>query len=120
MKPDFKPGKNIAVKVPDHEFDKTVFFYEHILGLECKRPEVTGGYESIVFEFGGKNLWIDKISGISQAEVWLEIETSSAEHAAQYLREQGCVIRKNIESLTKSLNGFWLSSPSNIIHLIVE
>lgn len=26
MKPNFRPGKNIAMKVPSHEFEKSVFF----------------------------------------------------------------------------------------------
>ena len=38
MKPKFKPGKNIAIKVPVHEFDKTVAFYRDILGFEEIEP----------------------------------------------------------------------------------
>jgi len=35
MKPKFNAGKNIAMKVPAHEFEKTAIFYRDILGLEC-------------------------------------------------------------------------------------
>ncbi|MEW8507878.1 MAG: hypothetical protein AB2598_14355 [Candidatus Thiodiazotropha sp.] len=120
MKPNFHAGKNIAVKVPSHEYDKTVLFYEGILGLQRIPSSSTDQFESVTFEFGDKNLWVDKIEGLSQSEVWLEIETDSVEAAKHYLVAQGCVIRDGIEPLPDEFNGFWLSSPNNIIHLVVE
>ena len=120
MKPDFRPGKNIAIKVPAHEFDRMVEFYKIIIGLKQKDTNSRDDFDSIAFEFGDKNLWVDKISGISQAEVWLEIETDNAAVAKSYLEEQGCVIRNEIEPLPSGFNGFWLSSPSNIVHLVNE
>ena len=120
MKPDFRPGKNIAIKVPAHEFERMVEFYKIIIGLKQKDANSPDEFDSIAFEFGDKNLWVDKISGISQAEVWLEIETDNAAVAKSYLEEQGCVIRNEIEPLPSSFNGFWLSSPSNTIHLVSE
>lgn len=120
MKPDFRPGKNIAIKVPAHEFERMVEFYKIIIGLKQKDANSPDEFDSIAFEFGDKNLWVDKISGISQAEVWLEIETDNAAVAKSYLEEQGCVIRNEIEPLPSGFNGFWLSSPSNIVHLVNE
>jgi len=120
MKPNFQPGKNIAIKVPSHEFDQMVNFYKTVLGLKQKAADSPDQFDSIAFEFGDKNLWIDKISGISQAEVWLEIETDNVIEAQRYLEEQGCAIRNEIEPLPADFNGFWLSSPSNTIHLISE
>ena len=120
MKPDFKPGKNIAVKVPAHEFEKTVHFYEVILGLEREESNSPSDFESVVLNYGDKNLWLDKISGISQAEIWLEIITNDVEQAQNYLLDQGCSVTNEIEPLPPSFNGFWLSSPSNIIHLVVD
>lgn len=120
MKPQFSPGKNIAVKVPAHEFDSMVHFYKVILGFKQKNVSSPDAFDSVAFEFGDKNLWVDKISGISQAEVWLEIEADNALEAQKYLEEQGCKIRNEIEPLPDSLNAFWLSSPSNTIHLINE
>ena len=120
MKPTFRPGKNIAIKVPTHEFEKMVNFYKVILGLKPKEANSPESFESATFEFGDKNLWIDKVSSISQAEVWLEIETDNAVKAKAYLKEQGCIIRDEIEPLPSNFNGFWLSSPSNIIHLVNE
>jgi predicted enzyme related to lactoylglutathione lyase len=120
MKPKFSPGKNIAIKVPTHEFEKMVTFYKVVLGLKQKDTNSPDKFDSIAFEFGDKNLWVDKISGLSQAETWLEIETNNAVEAKKYLKEQGCTIRDEIEPLPASFNGFWLSSPSNTIHLINE
>ena len=120
MKPNFSPGKNIAVKVPTHEYHKMVNFYGVVLGLKRKHANSPDSFESVTFEFGDKILWVDKVSGISQAEVWLEIETDNAVEAKKYLESQGCVIRNEIEPLPSSFNGFWLSSPSNTIHLVNE
>lgn len=118
MKPTFSPGRNIAIKVPEHEYDSTVAFYRDILGLKQITLESPDKYESTAFEFGDKNLWVDKISGISQAEIWLEIITDNIQKAKDYLEEKGYCRRDEIETLPSEFKGFWLSSPSNIIHLI--
>jgi predicted enzyme related to lactoylglutathione lyase len=120
MKPKFKAGRNIAVKVPSHEYENILLFYEQILGLQRIPSDSPDQFESVTFAFGDKNLWIDKIAGLSQAEVWLEIETDNAEAAKRYLTEQGCAIRDEIEPLPEGFKEFWLSGPNNIIHLVVE
>jgi len=120
MKPIFKPGKNIAIKVPSHEYEQTVAFYKDVLGLTLKEASSPDNFESITFEFGEKNLWIDKISGISQAEIWLEIETDNINEAQAYLKAMGCAERDDIEPLPSDFRGFWISSPSNIIHLVTQ
>jgi len=120
MKPMFKPGKNIAIKVPSHEYEQTVAFYKDILGLTLRQVSSPDSIESTTFEFGNKNLWIDNIAGISQAEIWLEIETDDIEAAEAYFEAMGCTKRDEIEPLPSEFNGFWISSPSNIIHLITQ
>jgi hypothetical protein len=65
-------------------------------------------------------LWIDKIEGISQAEIWLEVITDDAETAAKYFDEKHCVRRDEIEKLPKGFRGFWIANPADIIHLITE
>jgi catechol 2,3-dioxygenase-like lactoylglutathione lyase family enzyme len=120
MNPKFSPGKNIAVKVPPHEFEATVAFYKDVLGLEQIEASATGDFESVVFEFGDKNLWIDRISGLSQGEIWLEVVADDIEHASEYLAKKGCARRDEIEPLPKDFIGFWVSSPANIIHLVTE
>ncbi len=112
----FSPGHNLAMKVPVHEFEATVAFYRDILHLD----EVSVGDRgsSVVFAFGDKRLWIDPAEGMSQAELWLEIMADDVEAAAVELRRAGCVRRDGIEALPEDFNGFWISSPANIIHLV--
>jgi hypothetical protein len=109
-----KAGKNLAMKVPSHQYEQTVQFYRDIIGLRQikeRKPE-------IVFKFGDKNLWIDKENHLSQAELWLELECKNIDEAKRYLRRKGVIRRDEIEKLPKHFKGFWITSPSDIIHLI--
>ena len=119
-KPAFTPGNNIAMKVPLHEYEKTVSFYRDILGLEQDDSVSPDSFESIAFKFGDKKLWIDKVEGISQAEIWLEVITDNLETADKYFEENKCVRRDEIEPLPEGIKGFWIANPANIIHLIAE
>lgn len=113
-KPRFKPGKNIAMKVPSYEFEKTVRFYMDILGFKMIRNEE----KSVAFKFGNKTLWIDNVAGISHAELWLEVYCDNLKAADQYLQEQDVNRCDYIEPLPKGFKGFWIASPSNVIHLV--
>ncbi len=68
MKAKFAPGKNIAMKVPSHEYGRT-----------------------------------DDLSGASET-----------------LAANECSRCDGIERLPDGLRGFWVASPANIIHLLVE
>ncbi len=120
MKPKFTSGKNIAMKVPVHEFDRTVVFYRDILGFEEVNASSPDDIEGVTFKFGDKNLWIDKIAGLSQAEIWLEIVTDDIEMASQYFKKSNCIRRDEIEPLPEGFKGLWLANPANIIHLVNE
>lgn len=120
QKPKFSAGKNIAMKVPSHEFESTVAFYRDILEFPLKDAASPDAFESLCFEFGDKNLWIDKVATLSQAELWLEISTDDYRAAQQYLEGKGFVLRNEIEPLPSDFKGFWLSGPANMIHLVVE
>ncbi|WP_372982677.1 VOC family protein [Marinobacter sediminum] len=118
MDVEFQPGRNIAMKIPPHEHQNTVCFYRDI--LRFKEIPATGRDDTPRFEFGDKVLWLDKVPGLSQAEIWLEVITSDIGKAAAYLKEQGCRRRDEIEPLPDGLKAFWISSPSNIIHLVAS
>jgi catechol 2,3-dioxygenase-like lactoylglutathione lyase family enzyme len=118
MKPTFEPGRNIAMKVPVHEYDATVAFYRDVLGLRPIPGPATSSTESVRFDFGGAVLWIDRAPALSQAELWLEVVTRDLTEAARHFEEHGCVRRDEIEALPDGFQGFWVSSPSNIIHLV--
>jgi catechol 2,3-dioxygenase-like lactoylglutathione lyase family enzyme len=104
------------MKIPPDEFSLTVAFYQDILGLPLVEEEAP----NIVFEFGEKRLWLDKVGHISQAEIWLEIQSDDVEAAAEYLESQGVIRRDGIEPLPKGFRGFWICNPANIIHLISQ
>ena len=116
-RPRFVPGRNIAMKIPPHEFDRTVAFYRDILGLA---ETTTGKGPSCRFAFGDKLLWLDPVATLSQAETWLEIVADDIDAAARYLQQQGCTRCDHIEPLPEGFRGFWITSPANIIHLVCE
>ena len=118
--PHFAAGKNIAMKVPADEYDRTVAFYRDVLNLDLLGPNPPDEVESTRFRFGDMTLWIDKVRSISQAEIWLEVETSDIEAASRYLADKDCSRRDEIEPLPPSITGFWLANPANIIHLVTE
>lgn len=113
-KPKFIPGKNIAMKVPSHEFNKTVDFYKNILGFKQKRNDD----KSSAFEFGDKTLWIDNVPDLSQSEIWLEVITDNLKEAEKYFEFNEIARRDEIEPLPERFRGFWISAPNNIIHLV--
>jgi catechol 2,3-dioxygenase-like lactoylglutathione lyase family enzyme len=112
----FSAGHNIAMKVPPHMFDATVQFYRDVLGLK----EITRHSPSIGFEFGSNNLWIDRVAGMSQTEIWLEVVTDSITAAAQLLEGAGVVRCDDIEPLPDGFQAFWISSPASIVHLVCK
>ncbi|MFH7325697.1 VOC family protein [Desulfurivibrio sp. C05AmB] len=116
--PKYAPGRNIAIKVPPHEFDQTVAFYRDVLGFPELEDPASGSTESVRFRFGDKVLWIDRAPAMSQAEIWLEIETADITAAAAHLGQNQIVRCDAIEPLPASFKGFWLTSPANIVHLL--
>ena len=113
-RPKFYAGDNIAMKIPSHEFPATVQFYRDVIGL----PQIETMLPDIVFKFGDKRLWLDTVDHISQAEIWLEIQTDNLKTAAEYLDQKDIIRCDKIEALPQGFEGFWITSPANIIHLI--
>lgn len=116
MELKFAAGRNIAMKIPAHEYQDTVRFYREVIGLNELTSAEAGATPR--FEFGDKVLWLDCMPGLSQAETWLEIQTSDLDQAAAVLAAQGCHRRDEIEPLPVGFQAFWISSPANIIHLV--
>jgi len=111
MKPKFAAGRNIAVKVPPHTYEATVNFYRDVLRLQLLENHLP----HIGFEFGGKQLWIDKVAGLSQAEVWLEIVTDDVSAASEHFKQAGVVRCDAIEPLPEGHKGFWIMDPASIV-----
>ena len=115
-KATFAAGRNIAMKVPPHLYEATIQFYRDLLGLK----EITRHAPSVGFEFGGNNLWIDRVPGMSQAEIWLEVVTNDISSASEHLKSAGVVRCDEIEPLPEGFQAFWVSSPASIVHLICK
>ncbi|MGH8728343.1 MAG: hypothetical protein ACREV9_09340 [Burkholderiales bacterium] len=55
---------------------------------------------------------------MSQAELWLEPKTTDVPGAAKHLKSAGIVQHDEIERLPEAFDGFWITSPASIIHLV--
>ncbi|GFZ88100.1 VOC family protein [Elstera cyanobacteriorum] len=115
-RPAFAAGRNIALKMPPHEYHHAIAFYRDILGLEQLSADDT----SVTFRFGEMRLWVDRVPTLSQAETWLEIRTDDAEAAADWLEAQGIDRCDTIEPLPDGFPGYWILAPGGIVHLIHE
>lgn len=107
-------GKNIAMKVPINQFANVVTSYKS-LGL----PIVQESEDCVSFEYGPMTLHVDKVSHMSQAELWLEFVTTDLQAAAAKLADchfERCDEIENLEGHT----GFWVSNPASIIHLVTD
>jgi len=116
MDPTFAAGRNIAMKVPPHLFEATVSFYRDVIGLtplDNHPPEVG-------FAFGANQLWIDRVPGLSQAEVWLELVADDVPAAAAHLAAAGVVRCDEIEPLPDGFAGFWIANPAAIVHMVAK
>jgi hypothetical protein len=109
----FRPGRNIAMKVPPHLYDATVSFYRDVLRL----APITRHAPAVGFEFGDKQLWIDRVPTLSHSEVWLEIVTDDVPAAKAYLAAHGVTRCDEIEPLPASFEGFWIMNPAGVVHM---
>lgn len=104
------------MKVPADQFEATVSFYADTLALtrvESLEPEY-------VFEFGGKRLWIDRMPDLKRVETWFEIIVDDTAQAAEYLERAGATRCDHVEPLPESIDGFWISNPAGVVHLIYD
>jgi hypothetical protein len=115
-RPNYRPGRNIAVKVPPHAFDATVSFYRDVLGL----VSIASHMPAIGFVFGDKQLWIDRVPTLSQSEIWLEIVAEDLVAARAHLAAAGVIRCDQIEPLPPDFKGFWIMSPASVVHMVCQ
>jgi len=113
--PQFSGGANIAIKCPSHTYEQTIAFYRDTLGLPLIEEEKDG----CIFQFGPNRLWIDSVPNLSHPDIWLELETNDTEAAAAFLKVQAVTRRDEVEQLREDFNGFFVSAPNGVIHLVV-
>ena len=112
----FHGGPNIAIKLPSAVFEPTLAFYRDTLGL----PLLERYLPSHVFQFGSSYLWLDRCEHLVQAEVWLEIVTNDTTAAKKHLATHQVERCDAIEPLPDGFDGFWIRSPSPIVHLVTH
>lgn len=113
-RPRFRPGKNLALKVPPEQFEETVSFYGSVLGFQ----RVARYQPDVVFDYDGKLLWVDATEGLNRAELWLEVYTPDFRDAEEYLAARGIERREGIEPLPEGFRGFWIRNPAGTVHLV--
>lgn len=107
------------MKVPPHQWTAAVAFYRDTLGLHELENPFTSGPQSVGFAFGPNQLWIDRVPGMSQAELWLEVTTADTTAAADHLATAGVARCDEIEHLNSD-SAFWITNPAAIVHLVSE
>ncbi|MGD1887598.1 MAG: hypothetical protein ACFB01_10855 [Cohaesibacteraceae bacterium] len=105
-----EPGKNIAIKVPQHKWDEMVAFYRDRVGLK----PVLERDGHIAFEFGSMKLWLDRVATQSQVDVWLELFTDDPDAALETLESPK---RNELEPLD-GVEGHWTSDPAGVVLLL--
>lgn len=113
-KAKFRGGRNIAMKLPERDYAKTLTFYAETLGLEVISQDEAGA----IIAFGDLRLHLDRIPHQSQTDIWLEVQTNETNAARQSLAEQGVTICDEVEPLPDGFDGFWVAAPNGTIHLI--
>ena len=112
--PSFTGGANVALKIPLHKYEETVAFYRDTLNL----PLIEEEPEGCIFQFGPIRLWIDKAPQLSQPDVWFELITNDTQSAGSYLTNQGVARRDEREQLPEDFDGFFITDPAGVIHLV--
>ena len=74
----------------------------------------------VAFALGANRLWIDRVPGMSQAELWLELIADDVAATARHLEAAGVVRCDGIEPPPEGFEGFWISSPASIGHLVSQ
>lgn len=105
-----RPGRNIAIKVPLHEYEETVAYYRDRVGLPVTRTTAN----SVGFAFGELTLWIDRVPHQSQQDVWLELLSDAP---AEALAKLGSPRRDELEPLD-GVTGHWTSDPAGTVLLV--
>lgn len=108
--PAIIPGRNIALKVPPHQWEETVAFYRDRVGLAVAR-ELN---DSIGFRFGEMTLRIDRVPHQSRSDVWLELFTDDPDAALIAL---GTPKRDELEP-PGGVSGHWTSDPAGTVLLV--
>jgi len=114
-RPDFRPGRNIAMKLPERLFASMLVFYRDTLGFEVEEND-----SGALVRFGAMRLHLDRVPHQSQTDLWLQVETDDVAAAQAWLAAEGVARCDEVECLPDDFAGFWIAAPSGTIHLVAE
>lgn len=110
----FRGGRNVAMKLPPHQYEAMIKFYRDTLGLEVQQTSDN----SHAVDYGPIRLWLDRCPKTSHAELWLDIGTNDTKAAAKHLAAEGVVRCDAIEELPKNFDGYWIANSAGIVHIV--
>lgn len=110
----FRGGRNVAMKLPPHQYEAMIKFYRDTLGLEVQQTSDN----SHAVDYGPIRLWLDRCPNTSHAELWLDIGTNDTKAAAKHLAAEGVVRCDAIEELPKNFDGYWIANSAGIVHIV--
>jgi catechol 2,3-dioxygenase-like lactoylglutathione lyase family enzyme len=114
--PPFTAGRNIALKVPAAKYAATIAFYRDTLHF----PVLGEGSNTVRFEFGPMELWVDRVADTDHSDLWLELRVNNLDSAKAALKAAGVQRCDEIEELPPGFPGCWVRSPSDTVHLVYE
>ncbi len=110
----YTAGRNIAMKIPLRDYDAVVRFYTETLGF----PVIDADESCTVVEFGHVRLNLDRVPHQSQTDVWFQVQTKDVSAAKRELEDDGVTMCDEVEPLPDGYDGFWITAPNGVIHLI--
>lgn len=118
MNISFNGGRNIAIKIPKSNYEKTVSFYREVLKMEVEErpidnPTVSRTHKVI---FGDNTLWLDCVDNYTHSEIWLELKTPDVEKATEYLRSRGTEPRDELEEIPDNMH--WIMDPAGTVFIL--
>jgi catechol 2,3-dioxygenase-like lactoylglutathione lyase family enzyme len=112
--PSFAAGTNIAMKLPERLYARTLAFYRDTLGL----PLLSESPDGAVVAFGAMRLHLDRVPAQSQTDLWLQVVAADTDAARAHLAAHGVASCDEVEPLPEGFDGFWIAAPSGTIHLV--
>lgn len=114
-------SNNIALKIPEDSFEKTLHFYRDILLMDTEEIKVNDPTvsRSAKVTFGPICLWLDAVPNRKEPEVLFELSTDQLQKAIAYFKANDIELVNPEEEGLENVD--WIRDPAgNILHLSSE
>lgn len=119
---DLRAGTNIAIKIPPARFEATVAFYRDALGFELTEEDVSAVAtlsRSFSLPFGPVTLWLDRVEGLTETQVWFELVTDDLPSSHAQLTAAGALPCDEVEPFPDiGGSAHWVRDPAGTVHLL--